>query len=414
MLIYQSGRFKHCKSERDARNSGNREEITQNSPKYLILAYVNYDNIDLLIAGAGPVGCVVAERAATQLGWRCLLVDKRHHIGGTCYDYIDENGLLVHKYGPHYFHTANVEVLRYLSQITAWIPANYQAQSFVNGRLYPFPINIATIRDFFGKPELTIETAQQFLQEKQIKNDNPQNAEKYILSQVGQELYEAFYLNYLQKKWGKHPAELEVSVINDELINWEENNSSLQFNIMPVEGYSKMFEQMTTNPLINIVLEEDYRELKNTVKPAKATLYTGPIDEYFGKMHGELPWRTVGFEFQSLEQEYCQKGLEINYPNNHEYTRTVEIKHITRQKTNTTAVAYEYPGREGECWFPEPGTENKELHNKYLELARYETMINKVYFAGRLANYTYMNTDEAIQNALEVFEQIKTDFSNNK
>jgi UDP-galactopyranose mutase len=380
------------------------------------LPCVNFDSVDLLIAGAGPVGCVVAERAATQLGWRCLIVEKRPHIAGNCYDYIDENGLLVHQYGPHYFRTDNAEVVKYLSQFTAWIPGNYIVKSSIDGELYPFPINLNTLRKFFNRPDLTPETAEQLLEEKREKIDDPQNSEEFVLSRVGRELYEAFYLNYTLKQWGTHPRDLDKSVCGRIPVRFTEDERYVnhKFKVIPADGFSSMFEKMLANPLIRVELGADFNEIKKTINPNKATLYTGPIDEYFGKMHGALPWRSLVFEFEKYNEEYHQPCSQINYPNEHDYTRTVEIKHVTRQKHPQTVVTKEFPRAEGDPYYPVPAAENAELYQKYLELSKYETLINKVYFAGRLARYTYINTDEAVLNGLQVIEQLKTDFAHDK
>jgi UDP-galactopyranose mutase len=375
---------------------------------------VSYENIDLLIAGAGPVGCVVAERAATQLGWKCLIVEKRPHIAGNCFDYLDENGLLVHQYGPHYFRTDNADIINYLSQFTAWIPGNYIVKSSVNGELYPFPINLNTLRKFFNKPDLTPEKAEQLLEEKREKIDDPKNSEEFVLSRVGRELYEAFYLNYTQKQWGKHPSELAPSVCGRIPIRFTEEGRYVnnKFKLMPIDGYSIMFSKMIDNPLITVELETDFLKIKELAKPSKATLYTGTIDDYFDKKQGKLQWRSLQFESTTHDEEFHLPAGQVNYPNEHEYTREVEIKHVTRQKHDKTVVTKEYPKSEGEPYYPIPSEENAALYERYRQLAEHETFINKVYFGGRLARYTYINTDEAVLNGLEVFERIKSDFAN--
>ena len=377
---------------------------------------MNYENIDLLISGAGPVGCVVAERAATQLGWRSLIVEKRDHIAGNCYDYLDSDGLLVHQYGPHYFRTDNTDVVNYLSQFTAWIPGNYIVKSSVNGELYPFPINLNTLRKFFNKPNLTAQEAEELLEEKREKIESPANSEEFVLSRVGRELYEAFYLNYTLKHWGIHPKDLDPSVCGRIPVRYNEDERYVnhKFKIMPADGFSHLFERMLENPLISIELNADFLELRETVKPKKATVYTGPIDAYFNYKNGALPWRSLYFEVEKYEEEFHQPCSQINYPNEHEYTRTVEIKHVTRQKHPQTAVTKEYPRAEGDPYYPIPAPANNNMYERYRQIAEHETFMNKVYFGGRLARYTYINTDEAILNGLQVFERIKTDFANAK
>jgi len=375
---------------------------------------VSYDNIDLLIAGAGPVGCVVAERAASQMGWKCLIVEKRPHIAGNCFDYLDENGLLIHQYGPHYFRTDNADVVNYLSQFTAWIPGNYIVKSSVNGELYPFPINLNTLRKFFNRPDLNPETAEQLLEEKREKIDDPKNSEEFVLSRVGRELYEAFYLNYTQKQWGKHPNELAPSVCGRIPIRFTEEESYVnhKFKIMPVDGFSSMFNRMLDNPLISVELETDFLKIREEIKPTKGIIYTGAIDEYFKYRQGELQWRSLHFEFTTYDKEFYLPATQVNYPNDFEYTREVEIKHVTRQKHSKTVVSREFPRSKGEPYYPVPSKDTAEMYERYRQLAEHETFINKVYFGGRLAHYTYINTDEAVLNAFEVFERIKSDFAN--
>jgi UDP-galactopyranose mutase len=282
-------------------------------------------------------------------------------------------------------------------------------KSSVNDELYPFPVNLNTLRKFFNRPDLTPETAEQLLEEKREKIENPQNSEEYVLSKIGRELYEAFYQGYTQKQWGIHPKALDPEVCGRIPVrfNEEERYVDHKFKMMPADGYSRLFEKMLSNPLIAVASNTDFREVKNNTKPAKATVYTGPIDEYFNNMHGGLPWRSLDFKTELFNEEFHQPCAQINYPNEFEYTRAVEIKHVTRQKHAQTAVTYEFPKSYGEPFYPLPTNDGKELYEQYRVLAGHETFINNVYFAGRLAEYTYINTDEAIARGLEVFEKIK-------
>jgi UDP-galactopyranose mutase len=370
------------------------------------------NNIDLLIVGAGPVGCVIAERAANVLGWKVLLVEKRHHIAGNCYDRFHESGLMIHQYGPHYFRTNKKELLDYLSQFTSWIPGNYFVKSFTQGDYFPFPINLNTLSQFFKK-ELNADTAKKLLEEVRYKIDNPQNSEEFVLSRVGKEMYEAFYLGYTLKQWALHPKELDASVCGRIPIrfNHDERYVDHEFQLTPANGFTALFSKMISNPNIHVMLQTDYRELQKWGKPNKATVYTGPIDEYFNHSLGKLPWRSLEFEFKTFNKEFVQPCVQINYPNDFDYTRTVEIKHVTAQKHHNTVISYEYSKATGDPYYPVPAPQNRELFNKYWQLAQEETRNNKVYFAGRLAKYLYMNTDEAIESALEQFEIIKNDTS---
>ncbi len=362
---------------------------------------------DLLIVGAGPVGCVVAQQAAKLKGWRSLLIDKRDHIAGNCYDYYHESGVLIHKYGPHYFRSNKKDIIDYLSQFTDWIPGNYEVKSQINGELYPFPINLTTLEQFF-KRTFTPEEARAFLEEKRIKNDHPQNSEEFVLSRVGRELYEAFYLGYTVKQWDMHPSDLDKSVCGRIPLRFNRDARYVdhEFQLTPELGFTKMFENMINNPRIDVQLETDFLEIKQTIEPRVATLYTGPIDAYFGFKYGKLPWRSLSFEFKEFKKTHTQPCVQINYPNDHAYTRSVEIKHVTQQKSPNTVVSYETPKANGDPYYPIPTGNNSALFKRYWELSERETKKNDVYFSGRLARYLYINTDEAIEMALATIKQI--------
>lgn len=374
----------------------------------------DYDkNYQLLIVGAGPVGCVMAERAANLLGWKVLIVEKRSHIGGNCYDMFHESGVLIHRYGPHYFRTNNEDLLKYLSSFTEWVPGNYYVKIDTNNQLYPFPINLLTLRQFFNKPDMTEEDAARLLEEKREKIEHPTNSEEFVLSRVGRELYEAFYLGYTLKQWAIHPRDLATSVAGriPVRLNTDERYVDHKYQYTPARGFTEMFRKMTEHPNIDIRLETDYKDIKDSISPL-VTLYAGPIDEYFGHCYGKLPWRSLDFEFKTVDREYTQPCVQINYPNDHDYTRTVEIKHVTGQQHAQTVVSYEYPKAEGDPYYPIPRDVNKELYEKYKDLAIKETEVNDVYFCGRLAEYKYYNTDEVIERALATFNIIKDKYDN--
>lgn len=365
---------------------------------------------DLLIAGAGPVGCVIAERAATQLGWTSLIVEKREHIAGNCYDREHESGVLIHLYGPHYFRTDNEMLLGYLSQFTEWVEGRYVVKSQVRGELFPFPINLDTLEQFFGR-SFTAEEAESFLEEIREKIDEPKNSEDFVLSRVGRELYEAFYLGYTLKQWERHPRELAPSVCGriPVRLNRDHRYVGQRFQVTPKEGFTKMFERMIAHPNISVALGADFLDVRNRLKPRRATVYCGPIDAYFDYVYGKLPWRSLHFAFETRPVEYAQPCVQINYPDEHDYTRTVEIKHVTQQKHDKTVISYEYPRAEGDPYYPVPAGHNQALYEKYKARAEAETREKHVYFAGRLAQYTYMNTDQAIETALSTFEKIRQD-----
>lgn len=366
------------------------------------------DDIDLLVCGAGPVGCVVAERAAAVLGWKVLVVDRRRHVAGNCHDSRHQSGVLVHNYGPHYFRTNDASLLAYLSRFTDWVPGNYRVCSLVRGRLYPFPINLTTLEQFFGRP-LDAASAERLLAERRCPIPEPRNSEEYVLSRVGRELYEAFYLNYTLKQWQMHPRDLEPHVCGRIPVRLTRDDRYVEhrFQVMPGRGFTALFARMLRHRKIRVLLDCPFDEVRGLVRPRRATVYTGPIDEYFGHRLGRLPYRSLRFDFVAHPVEYRQPCVQINYPNDFAYTRSVEIKHVTGQKHDATVVSYETPTAAGEPYYPVPTAANALLYRRYQELAEAETRRRRVYFCGRLAQYRYFNTDEVIQEALRCFEEIR-------
>jgi len=366
------------------------------------------DDIDLLVCGAGPVGCVIAERAAAVLGWKVLLIDRRRHLAGNCHDSRHSSGVLIHNYGPHYFRTNDESLLAYLSRFTEWTQANYEVQSLVRGRLYPFPINLTTLEMFFGR-KLDAAAAEQLLAEKRLPIAEPKNSEELVLSRVGRELYEAFYLNYTLKQWAKHPRELEPSVCGRIPVRLNRDGRYVEhrFQVMPRDGFTALFRRMVRHRRIRVLLDCDFGEVRSLVRPRRATVYTGPIDEYFEHRLGRLPYRSLRFEHIVHRTEFVQPCVQINYPNEFSWTRSVEIKHITGQRAPCTVVSRETPSAVGEPYYPVPAPENTALYRRYRELAEAETARQRVFFCGRLAQYRYFNTDEAILEALKCFEEIR-------
>lgn len=365
-------------------------------------------DFDLLVIGAGPVGCVLANLAANQLNWKVLLLDKRQHIAGNCYDCYHNSGVMIHKYGPHYFRTNSKQLIDYLTQFTTWIPGNYYVKSYSRDEYFPFPINILTLEQFYNT-KLTPQQAKDLLEKVREKIENPANSEEFVLSKVGRELYEAFYLGYTLKQWDIHPQKLDASVAGRIPIRFNKDQRYVdhKYQLTPEFGFTRMFQNMIDHKNIHLLLNTDYKDIKNDIIPKKAVLYTGPVDEYFDYSFGKLPWRSLSFEFKLFQQEYVQPVVQINYPNDFDYTRSVEIKHVTRQRHHQTIISYEYPNSEGEPFYPVPNSENQKLFEKYREAAKKETEEKNVFFAGRLANYTYLNTDQAIESAFEIFNRIK-------
>jgi UDP-galactopyranose mutase len=367
-----------------------------------------FDDVDLLVCGAGPVGCVVAERAAAVLGWRVLVVDRRRHVAGNCHDPAHPTGVRVHRYGPHYFRTDDDALLRHLSRFTDWVPANYEVRSLVRGELLPFPINLTTLERFFGR-SLDPTTAGELLDGVRSPVADPANSEEYVLGRVGRELYEAFYLGYTRKQWGLHPRDLDPGVCGRVPVRLDRDARYVghKHQVMPRDGFTALFGRMLRHRRIRVVLDCPFAEVRGLVRPRRATVYTGPVDEYFGHALGRLPYRSLEFEFVPHAAEYVQPCVQINYPNDFRFTRSVEVKHVTGQRHPHTVVCYETPAATGEPYYPVLRPANRALYARYEELARAETARRRVFFCGRLAQYRYFNTDEVIQEALRCFDTIR-------
>jgi UDP-galactopyranose mutase len=359
---------------------------------------------DYLIVGAGFAGSVLAERLASQLGKRVMICDKRPHIGGNAYDHFDDAGVLVHKYGPHIFHTNAERIYRYLSQFTQWRRYEHHVLAHVDGKLLPFPINVDTVNRLYGL-DLTPEQVEAFYRERAVDIPHPRTSEDAVVSKIGRELYEKFFRNYTRKQWGLDPSELDASVAArvPARTDHEDRYFTDAYQVMPVHGYTRMFERMLDHPNIRIVLNTDYVELVNEVRFAEL-IYTGPIDAFFDYRYGPLPYRSLHFRFETHDQERFQPGAVINYPNEHEYTRITEFKYLTGQQHQKTTVVYEYPRADGDPYYPVPRPANAELYRRYKQLA---DATPRVRFVGRLATYRYYNMDQVVGQALAVFDQIR-------
>ena len=367
---------------------------------------------DFLIVGAGPVGCVLAERLAEVLGLKVLIVDKRNHVAGNCYDEYHSSGVLIHKYGPHYFRTNNTELLAYLSRFTSWVDGNYFVTTKFNNQFYPFPINRLTINKFFGKNFVEEFEVENFLKNIQIPYRNPLNSEEFVLSRVGKDLYEAFYLGYTLKQWSIHPKDLAASVCGRIPVRYNDDCRYVdhQYQCTPKNGFTSMFSNMINHPNIDLLLNTEYVKGKFQ---SDFIIYTGAVDEYFDFTYGKLPWRSLNFDFVEYNKDFVQDNVQINYPNEHDYTRSVEIKHVTKQMIDKTVVSYEYPTSIGDPYYPIPTEANEIMYQKYNKLVDNESLKNKVYFCGRLAEYKYYNTDEVIEKALSLFTKIKEEHFEN-
>ena len=366
---------------------------------------------DVIIVGGGPVGCVLANKISNELKMNCLILEKRNHIAGNCYDTHNSKGLLYHKYGPHYLRFKNKRILNYLSKFTKWIPGNYVVKSVVNGKLYPIPINLDTLEIFFKRKFKSKKEVINFIDKKRIKIKNPKNFEEYVLSKLGKEIYENFYKNYTIKQWGIHPKKLSKDVAGRLPIRFDRNPYYVRekLRLMPKEGFTKMFSNMINNKKIKVKLNCNFFKLKEKIKFNHFMIYTGEPDRYFNFKYGKLDWRSLIFKFENFKKKKFQKYVQYNYPNDFKYTRIVEIKHVTKQKSKYTVISKEYPTNKGDPYYPLSDKKNLKLFNKYKKLITKEKK-KHIYFEGRLAKYKYFNTDEVIQNALDLFKILKSKY----
>jgi len=360
---------------------------------------------DYLIVGAGISGITLAERLANDRGASVLLIDKRNHKGGNCYDYYDSHNILIHKYGPHIFHTNNIEVKRYLSLFTLWIPIKHKVKINYQNRLYPFPINRDTINQFYGLNLKKNNEVKKYLDDfiSILKSEN--NSEEYLLNRIPKELYEAFYKNYSYKQWGKYPSELPKSICSRIPIRLNNNGYyfSDKYQIMPAQGYSEMFNRMISSKKIELLLNTDYSKIVNNISFNKL-IFCGKIDEYFDFIYGELFYRSLKIRFKNIPVQCFQDVAVINYTElKNRYTRISEYKYLTGQKLGTTTISYEYPSNKGEAFYPLRDKDNLELLSRYTQLAQ---KYKNIFFAGRLGEYKYYDIDQAVSNALKMYKKI--------
>lgn len=358
---------------------------------------------DYLIVGAGFSGSVIAERLATQSGKKVLVVDKRNHIGGNAYDHYDENGVLVHKYGPHIFHTNSRDVFEYLSRFTKWRAYEHRVLASVDGQLVPIPINLDTINKLYGMNLNSFE-AEEFFKSLAEPKEYIQTSEDVVISKVGRVLYEKFFKNYTRKQWGLDPSELDKSVIAriPTRTNRDDRYFTDTYQAMPLHGFTRMFENMLNHPNIKVMLNTDYREIEKAI-PCREMVYSGPVDEFFQYRYGKLPYRSLDFKHETHNTEVFQSAPVINYPNEHLYTRVTEFKYLTGQEHSKTSIVYEFPKAEGDPYYPVPRPENQEVYKKYKALA---DATPGIHFVGRLATYKYYNMDQCVAQALATYKQI--------
>ncbi|HEX8699744.1 MAG TPA: UDP-galactopyranose mutase, partial [Myxococcaceae bacterium] len=349
-------------------------------------------------------GSVLAERLASQANKKVLIVDKRNHIGGSAHDHYNKDGILVHDYGPHVFHTNSKEVFEYLGQFTAWRAYEHKVLANVDGKLVPVPINLDTVNRLYDLNLSSSEEVEAFFNARAEKLPSIRTSEDVVVSKVGRELYEKFYRGYTRKMWDLDPSELDASVTArvPTRTNRDDRYFTDIYQAMPLYGYAHMFQNMLAHPNIKIMLNTDYKEIIDEV-PYRYLIYTGPIDAYFNYCYGRLPYRSVEFKFETLDTPCFQSTGTVNYPNEHSYTRITEFKYLTGQQHPKTTIMYEIPKAEGAPYYPVPRPENTELYRKYQQLVLTTT---NTYFVGRLATYKYYNMDQVVAQALTTFKKI--------
>lgn len=360
---------------------------------------------DVVIVGCGLSGAVLAERFASVLDRKVLIIEKRDHVAGNCYDY-KEDGILINKYGAHLFHTDDEGVWDYIQNFSEWERWDHRVIGKVDGKLVPIPVNINTVNSLCGTNIKTQEEMRGWLSKAQVKQETIENGEQMALSRVGNDLYHKIFRSYTWKQWNKYPEQLDPSVLARIPVrdDFDDRYFSDKFQALPKEGYTRFIENMISHPNIRVLLKTDFFTLRDQLH-YQVLLFTGPIDMYFkGKGLKPLEYRSIDFQLEKIENTvYYQPNSVVNYPQEDVgFTRIVEYKHFLHQQSPHTIIVREFPCDEGEPYYPVPNKENKELYEQYRQLAVAEP---NVYFIGRLANYKYFNMDAAIRNALDFFQQ---------
>jgi len=358
---------------------------------------------DYLIVGAGFAGSVLAERLAKGSKKKVLICDKRSHIGGNAFDHYNEAGILVHKYGPHIFHTNSREVFEYLSRFTQWRPYQHRVRASVDGQIVPIPINLDTINSLYGLSLTSFEVEEFY---KKVAEQRPEirTSEDVVVNAVGRELYEKFFRNYTRKQWGLDPSELDATVTArvPTRTNRDDRYFTDTYQAMPRHGFTRLFENMLDHPNIKVLLNCDYREIEQSIA-YREMIYTGPVDAYFDYRYGQLPYRSLSFKHETHDVAQYQSAPVINYPNEQLYTRVTEFKYLTGQEHQKTSIVFEFPQSEGDPYYPVPRKENASLYQKYQSLA---DQVPNVHFVGRLATYKYYNMDQIVAQALTVYAKL--------
>lgn len=358
---------------------------------------------DFLIIGSGFAGSVLAERISSQMNKRVLVVEKRDHIGGNAYDYYNSSGVLIHKYGPHIFHTNYEDVWKYVSFFADWNGYQHRVLAYVDGKKVPVPINLTTVNAMLDR-NFAASELKDYFESVRLRPVTINNSRDVIVSQVGEYFYDKIFKNYSYKQWGIYPDELLPEITGRIPVKYDNDDRyfSDRYQGLPIQGYTKLFEKLLSNGNITVILSTDYKSAMDNVRFDKL-IYTGPIDYFFDYKYGKLPYRSLDLKFETLDLEQFQETAVINYPNDYEFTRITEFKHMTLQKHRQTTILREYPTWQGEPYYPTLTKDAVGTYSKYRE----ETLrLKSVYFVGRLAEYEYYNMDIVIKKALDVFGTI--------
>lgn len=366
-------------------------------------------HFDITVVGAGLAG-VTAARLLAEDGKKVLVIENRKHVAGMCYDDFNEDGILYHKYGPHIFHTDNKKIWDFVSRFTEWRFYQHKVLSYVNGRYVPFPINRDTICEVFGVNVSTTEI-EDFLR-KEVENstyNNPSlNFKDAVVSQIGERLYKLFYENYTKKQWNTSPENLSKDIAKRIPVrnSRDDRYFSDKYQGIPKEGYKKMFENLLSHENIHLLLGCDWFEIKEEIK-TKFIVYTGELDRFFDYCYGKLEYRSLEFDFKTLDIEYYQPVAVVNYPNEYDWTRITEFKHLTGQKHSKTTLCYEYPKSDGEPFYVVLNEENIKKREKYLKEVEELVKTGKYIFIGRLAEYKYYDMDDIVETVIKKIQRVQ-------
>lgn len=368
-----------------------------------------YENTNL-VTGAGISGAVIARCLAQKLDEKVILIDKRDHLGGNCFDYKDENGITIHKYGSHIFHTNSERVWNFVKQFTDFNTYMHRVYALIDGIETTIPFNFNTLHEVFPKSlaeKFEIKLIENFQYNTRVPILEFQKYNDKDLNFIADYIYKKVFLNYTIKQWSLNPQEVDSAVTARVPVLISNDNRYFQdrFQGIPLNGYTKFIENIVNHPNIEIRLNTSYSDIKD--ESYKRIFYTGSIDDFFNYKYGMLPYRSVSFKFEEHDFPYYQRNSVVNYPNNYDFTRIHEYKYYLNEQSDKTVIAKEY-SRDfvqgvNDRYYPIISKDNNELYNKYKYLAK---QCPNVYFLGRLGDYKYYDMDKAIERALECFDEI--------